>query len=93
MSKIYAHKMVADLAVQMVQAAYEDIASDNDCYAMMPPRSEFVKQWAPRFVDAARQQLAAMLSNRMVSDSEKEQIFEALYLDRTLPRGPNVNIQ
>jgi hypothetical protein len=91
--KTVAHKIVGDLAVKMAQTVYEERAKDNTFYAQFPNRNAFVRQFAPMFISDARAVLTDMLQQESISDAEREDIFNALILDRTLPRGPGRAIQ
>jgi hypothetical protein len=84
---VYAHQMVAHVAEEMAQATYETFAKDNFWYAMNPDRAAFVKQAAPRLLNAARGVLTDMLTRNDVPESQKELIFDALKADREIPRG------
>lgn len=91
--KTVAHKIVGELAEKMAQTVYEERAKDNAFYAKFPNRSAFVKMFAPQFIPDARATLTDMLQAENISDAERENIFNALILDRTLPRGPHTAIQ
>lgn len=85
---VTAHEMVAELAVAMAQETYEELASKSDVfYGCNKNREDFVRHMAPLIREEAKQFLAGMLNDNSISDVEKEQIYEALKLDRHLKRG------
>jgi hypothetical protein len=85
---ITAHRLIAEVATAMAQEVYEELCSgSNALYKVHGDRDDAVRQWAPMLVKAAKVQLGQMLNNPTVSDYEKEQIYEALVLDATLPKG------
>lgn len=92
--KSFAHKMVADLQVEMAQALYEELAKSNNFYQDWPAskRNQWVKQCAPTLRQHARATLAEMLNQRGITDQEKEEIYEALLLDATVPNEDRVHI-
>lgn len=81
----YAHKMVAHLQCEMAAALYETLAKKNDFYKRWPDLKEFVRVVAPTLRDHARATLAEMLQKPGVTPEEKEEIYEALLLDKTIP--------
>ena len=73
--EINAHRMVANLAVEMAQTVYEGLAKDNTFYKTWT-RTAFVKECAPTLRAEAKQLLAGMLTRNDVSQYEKDKIFE-----------------
>jgi hypothetical protein len=84
---ITAHGMVAEMCVSLAQEVYEEKASKNDFYAQYPDRDDFVRTWAPEFRQEARECLGAMLGRPDVDEATKDKIFEALCLDKALPKS------
>lgn len=85
---ITSHKMIADVAVGMAQEVYEEMCSgSNAIYKVHGNRDDFIKQCAPTLVRAARIMLSQMLGDPKTPEWEKEQIYEALLLDNSLPKG------
>lgn len=87
-----AHKRVAQIAVAMANEIYEELAPRNQFYAAFPDRREFLNQCAPTLIHEARSALAKMLSDPGISDHDKEEIFEALELDRAIPDAENRSV-
>ena len=84
--EIVAHKMIADLAVQMAHETYEQCASHyNNWYKVNPSRTAFVKRCAPTLVEEARRVLAQLLDSDKLPREEKDKIFEALLMDASIP--------
>lgn len=81
----FAHKMVAELQVAMAHEVYDALASKDDKFYKEWNETEFVNQVAPTLRDEARGVLAELLGRNDVSDHDKEQIYEALMLDRCVP--------
>ncbi|HVX57593.1 MAG TPA: hypothetical protein VHA37_07735, partial [Candidatus Saccharimonadales bacterium] len=88
-----AHKMVANVAIEMANEMFEVYALENAFYrklradgAIMEKQARlvFVERVAPRMLEDARQTLSSMLGTESTSDYVKEQIYEALCLDSDL---------
>lgn len=87
MAKI-AHNMVANIAREMAGEFYDGAAMvDNDFFKHYPSVDKFIAREWGRFVPIARAQLAKMLTMDKYSDHMKEQIAEALIMDRCLYQG------
>ena len=96
--KVHAHHLVAKTAVEIANAQFETMASNNTLYTQFKVGREdwseaqlrglFVRKWAGRAetLEAARATLAATLHSP-IDESLKTQIAEALILDNTLRRG------
>jgi hypothetical protein len=85
--KSYAHVTVAKLQVEMAQEIFEVKASTDDKFykEWKNDRSRFVNLVAPSLRDAARAALAELLGRHDVNEREKEEIYEALLMDRCIP--------
>lgn len=91
-----AHRLVRDVAVDFAHEAYAALMARNDWYDALKRANPGVtpewleKGWVnmhyPRFLEAARAQMAGMLAGPQ-DGPLKEQIAEALMLDNTLTRG------
>lgn len=84
---VHAHKSIAHLAVEMAQAVYEECARDNGWYAVNRNRRAWVRRNVGQFIPEARAILTEMLTSERVSDKEKEEIFDALLQDNSIPRN------
>ena len=86
--EVNAHRMIADLCVEMANEVYETCATlYNNWHKLNPSRKRFVKECAPTLIEDARRTLAEMLGRHDVSDADKEKIYEALMLDMTIPQA------
>ena len=81
----FAHQMVAHVQQEMAQSVYEELAKNDQFYQQWPDRAAFIKMCAPTLRDAARGVLSEQLARHDVSHAEKEQIYEALLLDKVIP--------
>lgn len=89
----YSHMLVSKTAVQICGAAYEMMAKDDSFFKMWPKEKEFVaKQWG-NFIRPARESLTKMLTMDSVSQHMKDEILEALLLDRALPSNGDTSLQ
>lgn len=85
----HAHEIVARVAKEFACEFYESAAHDNAFYAHYPDLITFKDLEWHLFIPKAREVLAQMLMMDY-PESTKEQIYEALSLDRSLPRPDNV---
>lgn len=83
------HVLVKKTAQEMAGAYYEWQATHtkraNDFYANYPSLDTFVRRDWMNFVQEAKRVLATMLTDPTVSEIEKQDIYEALLNDSTLP--------
>lgn len=86
-SSLTCHKLIRSTAMEFAGAFYDGAAPDNTFYHWYPSEKFFVDYEWGRFVPQARQILAQMLARNDIPEHEKEQIEEALQLDRTLPQS------
>lgn len=86
---ITAHKLIANLCVEMANEIFEEIAPNNKIYGILKlaGRDHFIEHVAPTLKPAAIGILGSMLGDPKTSDKEKEIIYEALVLDKSLPKG------
>lgn len=86
--EVNCHKLVANLCVEMANECYDEILTrSNVLNSRRPTRASFVKEVAPTLREEARRILASMLERHDVSTAEKNEIYEALLLDNSLPRS------
>lgn len=81
--------MVAHVAKELANVFYEEAAHDNTFYTYYPSREFFVKREWHLFIPHARECMAKQLSDAKTGDQTKRDIFEALTLDRQIPRPDN----
>lgn len=89
----YAHKLVAETAKEIAAAAYEDMARDNNFYRLWPKQKIFVAKHYKNFIRPARECLARMLGMDKFSEETKDEILQALLLDRALPPNGDTSVQ
>jgi hypothetical protein len=85
-----AHKYVAHLARELAETQWEELCRDNAFYHRNKApenKAAFLAMFIPDYRKVARSILAQMLARNDVSEADKEEIWEALTLDRTLPKG------
>jgi hypothetical protein len=81
------HKKIAEVAKAIAAAEYDRLAYDNRFYKKYPTERGFVgKNWR-YYIKIARMCMTHLLSKPDFPEAEKEKIFEALMLDRSLPQG------
>jgi hypothetical protein len=82
------HWRIAKVAKEIAHIRYDAYASDNAFFAMYPNEARFVQKFWGVYIDIARDLLANLLTDPMIGDAEKEQIYDALLLDGTVnPRA------
>lgn len=86
---MHAHALVAKTAKEFASVWYEEAAHNNSFYTHFPDGEVFVATEWPTFIAHAREQLGKMLASAGLPESMKEEIHEALILDRQLPRPDN----
>lgn len=83
----YTHNYVAKVAQGMAAEVYEQMARDNKFYKVWPNQKYFINKNWPNFIKEARGILASMLTMPTYSEEQKDEIMQALFLDRALPAG------
>ena len=78
------HPLIRKTAEEMAATWYEDAAHHNHFYKAYPKQARFVARHWLNFLGQARSALAQLLAQN-ISEAMKEEIFEALILERTLP--------
>lgn len=91
--KAHAHPLIAETAHEMAHALYETLMSDNWWYDRWKEQNPglssvqletlFVRRNVEKLLPQARATLAQMLATG-ISEDLKEQIYEALVMDKTL---------
>lgn len=82
----FTHKLLKKTAVEMAGAIYEEMARDNAFFAKWPNQRNYIRKNWQFYIKAARTTLAQMLGGNY-PEMMKEEIFEALLQDRSLPHG------
>jgi len=79
------HKLIKATAEEIAGQSYDELAAANKTFRdIYPDQYKFVERNWQEFVLAARAALALMLMSPTVSEVVKDDIHEALLLDRTL---------
>ncbi len=86
----FCHKLVEKTAKDMAWEAYEARATDNVFYKQFPNQRKYVAHNWKHFIRFARETLVRMLGMPQYSEHLKEEIFEALMLEQTIPQGDAV---
>jgi hypothetical protein len=85
--QIVVHPMILEVARGFANEIYEELClKDNEFYARCPNREAWVTQAVPELLPKAREILANMLGRVSVPDAQKEEIYDALVKDGSLPR-------
>lgn len=80
-----AHWRVAKVALELAKAAWEHLATKHDAfYKEHPNQKAWARMHQAEFLQDARTALSAALENGALSESDKEEIIEALALDQSL---------
>ena len=83
------HKLIKSTAQEMAGCFYEWQATQrrygDDFYEKYPSVESFIRQDWPNFVKTAKECLVKQLADPMVSEIEKQDIYEALLNDAKLP--------
>lgn len=87
-----AHVMIAKVAKGIAGAFYEEAARDDLFYRLWPNQRNFIRKNWQHFIPPAKQSLVKMLGDPKWPESVKEEIFEALALDLTLPTGSDTRV-
>jgi hypothetical protein len=75
------HKLIADTAKGIAEAAYEIMASDDKFYRQWPDPEKFVAKHWKDFIGHARASVTVMLQLPTVDPGVKEKIYDALCLE------------
>jgi hypothetical protein len=82
------HILIMETAKVMAGKAYDKMASQsNSFYAAMPSESDWIAKTWPDWIEPARKALTTKLGLASTDPAEKEIIYEALVLDRSLPKS------
>jgi len=85
LDKRLVHTLIRKVAWEMAAVYYENAAHDNAFYHYYPSQKFFCDYEWQRFVTCAKSHLADMLANPNTPEGYKNDIYNALLLDSTLP--------
>lgn len=83
----YCHILVKQTARGIAGAFYEVAASDNEFYRLHPDQNRFIRAHWGDFTKPARESLAKLLGQSATPEPVKAEIYQALLLDHSAPRG------
>lgn len=81
------HHLIKKTAVELAGEFYDKEAHDNTFYHFYPNEKFFIKTEWYQFITIAKSILVQMLGKPDICEAMKEEIFEALMLDKLLPKG------
>lgn len=90
MSK-YCHWMMKKVAQELAGEWYETQARDNEIFKICPDQKLFIHKCWGHFLPLARVCLVKSLNSMTLPESAKEDIMEALILDKSLPEDTAVH--
>lgn len=79
------HFLIAKTAKEIAGAFYEDAARDDAFYKRYPSQDEFIASQHHQFIQVAREILVKCLASPNLPDVAKDDIYEALLKDKTIP--------
>ena len=83
------HWLIKQTAQELAGAYYEDAASHqkhgNEFYKAFPSLEFFVEDQWPMFIMTTREILLQMLNSPMTPEPQKQEIYHAILLDKSLP--------
>lgn len=81
------HYLIKKTAVELAGTFYDEQAHDNTFYHFYPTEKFFIKTEWHQFITMAKSMLVQMLGAKDTCEAMKEEIFDALILDKLLPKG------
>lgn len=84
---VMVHEYVKKVAQSIAGEYYEKAASNDDFYKAWPKQDAYIRRCWQDHVGVARACLTEMLKSAKYTAEQKEQIYDALLLDRTLPKS------
>lgn len=81
------HFLIKNTAVELAGQHYDKAAHDNVFYHYYPTEKFFISKEWHQFITMAKSILVAMLGRKDICEAMKEEIFEALMLDKMLPKS------
>lgn len=81
------HYLIWQTAEQLAGEHYDKAAHDNLFYQYYPSEAFFLAHETHQFITMAKSILVAMLGRPDICEAMKEEIFEALCLDKLLPKS------
>lgn len=75
------HFMIAHAAMEVAGAAYEELARNDDFYAVHPNQRKWMTENWHQFVPFVRESMVDQLTDDNLSMEQRNEIMEALMLD------------
>lgn len=89
----YCHWMIKKVAQELAGEWYEHAASDDQIFKICPDQKVFIKKCWGHFIPLARASMIKLLQSPTLPELAKEDIMEAILLDKQLPKDTAVNPQ
>lgn len=82
------HYMIAHASMQVAGAAYEELARNDDFYAVHPDQKKWITENWHQFVPFVRESMVDQLTDENLSMEQCEEIAQALMLDGAMNPPP-----
>lgn len=89
----YCHELIKKFSIELAGTWYETAARDDEIFKICPNQKEFIAKCWGHFIPLARVMMTKLLARPDIDDVYKEEIMEAIILDKTLPKDTAVNPQ
>lgn len=86
----YCHEMIKKVSQELAGEWYESAAKDDHIFKICPNQKQFIKKCWGHFIPLARATLVKLLNSPTLPDLAKEDIMEAIILDKQLPKDQAV---
>lgn len=80
-------KLVNKLCIEFAEEIYDYTAQRDNLFYKMQDHDDFIRKMAPECREVAIQTLCEMLADPKILDKEKDEIYEALLQDKSVPAG------
>lgn len=81
----FVHQGIRKVAMELCGEYYELAAQNDEFYVKYPDQNEFINTEWPHFIEETRRVLAKMLQNPAHPQQMKDEIYDMLLADHTLP--------
>lgn len=81
------HFLIKKTAVELAGQHYDKAAHDNVFYHYYPTEKFFIQHEWHQFITMAKSILTSMLGRHDICEAMKEEIFDALIKNASLPKG------
>lgn len=87
----YCHWLIKKTAQEMAGEWYETAARDDQIFKICPDQKVFIRKCWGHFIPLARVCLIKSLKSRTLPEAAKEEIMEAIILDKSCPKDTAVH--